>query len=95
MEKTLLLGIGLALSYLPLFSQSLTPDQISEDLQVIRESLEAFHPELDHYQTRDELRQRLDQLQASLDQPLEKREFFQKMLPVLASIKDGHLKWIV
>ena len=95
MKKILFLGIGLTLSYRPLFSQSLTPEQISADLRVFRESLEVFHPELDRYQTREEFLQRLNQLEESLDHPLEKREFFQKMLPVLASVKDGHLKWIV
>lgn len=95
MKKMLLLGIGLVWSSLSLFSQTLSPQQVQADLKVFRESLEAFHPELYRYQTWEDFLQQLNVLETGIKQPLSQREFYQKMLPLLGSIKDGHLKWIV
>lgn len=94
MKKMLLLVWGLAYSILPLFSQTLTPEQIQTDLKVFRQSLEAFHPELNRYQTREEFLQQLNALERDINHPLSQREFYQKMLPIIGNIKDGHLKWI-
>lgn len=94
MKKMLLLVWGLAYSILPLFSQNLTPEQIQTDLKVFRQSLEAFHPELNRYQTREEFLQQLNALERDINHPLSQREFYQKMLPIIGNIKDGHLKWI-
>lgn len=94
MKKMLLLVWGLAYSILPLFSQTLTPEQIQADLKVFRQSLEAFHPELNRYQTREEFLQQLNALERGINHPLSQREFYQKMLPIIGNIKDGHLKWI-
>lgn len=94
MKKMLLLVWGLAYSILPLFSQTLTPEQIQTDLKVFRQSLEAFHPELNRYQTREEFLQQLNALERGINHPLSQQEFYQKMLPIIGNIKDGHLKWI-
>lgn len=94
MKKMLLLVWGLAYSILPLFSQTLTPEQTQTDLKAFRQSLEAFHPELNRYQTREEFLQQLNALERDINHPLSQREFYQKMLPIIGNIKDGHIKWI-
>ncbi|MCU0401857.1 MAG: S41 family peptidase [Algoriphagus sp.] len=95
MRKFLFTILGIILKAYPIFSQMLSPEQVQADLKIFRESLEVFHPELYRYQTREDFLQQLNALESSMNLPLSHREFYQKMLPIIGNIKDGHLKWIV
>lgn len=95
MKKLLISNIYFLLIFSRLCAQTLSPDDIKEDLRIFREGLEKFHPELYRYTDQKVIDFQFQELESNLVSPLSQQNFYNQLRPLLATIKDGHIKWIV
>ncbi|MDP2042920.1 MAG: S41 family peptidase [Algoriphagus sp.] len=87
----------LALETLLPFShaQTLQPEHLKGDMEVFRDALERFHPEMYRYTDAASFEDIFSEIKSQLHQPRNQLEFYKTMLPAVAALKDGHLKWII
>ena len=69
---------------------TLSVEAMKEDLKVLLDVLEEGHGGFDRYTPAGDLRKMLDGIAAGLTGPLTEFEFYVRLLPFIASIKDGH-----
>jgi hypothetical protein len=65
-------------------------EALKEDLKVLWDMLEEGHGGFDRYTSADALRKSFDAAAAELTAPLTEFEFYVRLLPLVAAIKDGH-----
>ncbi|MDO1446358.1 S41 family peptidase [Rhodocytophaga aerolata] len=92
--RNLLLLILLSLN-LQLFAQTLSPDQLQADFALFRKVLQEVHPQMYRYTSKQQFDSLFAATQACLNRPMTQHEFYKTMLPLLVSLRDGHIKWIV
>lgn len=69
---------------------SFSIQQLREDFQVFRDSLEEGHAGLYRYTPKTELDRQFDEVLKTLSQPMSEVAFYRQLVPVIASINDGH-----
>ena len=67
-------------------------DKLQKDLDFTQRKLEELHPKLYWYISQQRLDFQFDSLKTSIQHPLKPNEFYQKLAPVIANIKEGHLR---
>ena len=67
-------------------------EQLKEDFKILRLALEEGHGGLYRYTSKEEMDKYFDTFYASLNQPLAEIEFYQKLLPLIAAVNDGHTR---
>ncbi len=67
-----------------------TPKELHEDIDLAHKKLKKLHPDLYWYISKDSLEQQFNALKNSIQQPLSSIDFYKKLAPVIASIKQGH-----
>lgn len=65
---------------------------LRKDVDFTRQKLEKLHPNLYWYISKEELNKKFDRLKLTIHKPLKPNEFYQKLAPVIAKIKEGHLR---
>lgn len=75
--------------------QTLNPDEMKADLEVFRKALEAKHPEMYRYTSQKEFSDLFDKTLNSLNSPMNLREFYVTMSPLIVALRCGHTKWLV
>ncbi|MEB2785804.1 S41 family peptidase [Algoriphagus persicinus] len=95
MKKLLTLMLGLQAVLSGIFAQTISPEQMKEDLGIFRNGLERFHPEMYRYTDADSFSKIFDRIESQLDHPMNQWEFYKMMRPAVSAIKDGHVKWIM
>lgn len=65
-------------------------ETLKEDLQILWDILEEGHGGLDRYTPASELRKIFDEILSGLTGPLSEFDFYARLLPLIAEIKDGH-----
>jgi C-terminal processing protease CtpA/Prc len=65
-------------------------ETLKEDLEVLWDVLEEGHGGFDRYTPADALRRSFDAAAAGLTAPLTEFDFYVRLLPLIAEIKDGH-----
>lgn len=73
-------------------NRSFPPEALREDLRVLWDILDEGHAGLDRYTPRDALKWRFDEAANDLSAPLGEDEFYRRLLPLVALIKDGHTR---
>lgn len=76
-------------------SQINTPRSVKElksDVDYVQHKLEKLHPDLYHYISKNDLNRKFDSLRAALTIPMTSNDFYFKISPVIASIKQGHTR---
>lgn len=68
------------------------PEKLKEDVDLTYKKLKELHPQLYWYISQDQLDYKFDSLKQSITQPLNSVEFFDKLAPVVAAVKEGHLR---
>src|SRR5699024_7969189 len=58
------------------------------------EKLQKLHPNLYWYISKEELDYKFDSLKTTLHKPLKPNEFYRKLAPVIAQIKEAHLRLV-
>ncbi len=67
------------------------PDELREDVDYTYQKLQQMHPKLYWYISKQELDHKFDSLKKTFDQPLTPLQFYFKLQPVIADIREGHL----
>lgn len=71
--------------------QKLIPaSQLQKDVDFTHKKLQKLHPKLDYYISKEKLNYQFDSLKKNLTEPLTPLEFYKKISPVVAAIKQGH-----
>ena len=65
-----------------------TVNELQSDIDFLHCKLERYHPQL--YISKSELDYKFDSLKSTINEPMTSREFYYKVAPVVASIKQGH-----
>lgn len=67
-----------------------SPEELQSDIDFLHRKLERYHPELYLYISKSALDYKFDSLKSTITVPLTSHEFYYKVAPVVASIKQGH-----
>lgn len=67
-----------------------TAQQLQEDFEILRRTLEEAHPGLYQYTAKDAMDSLFDQAFAALDHDMTEIEFFRLVSPLIANIRCGH-----
>jgi Periplasmic protease len=72
-----------------------TPKSVSalrSDVDFVHHKLEKLHPSLCRYISRPELDRKFDSLKTAITSPMTSNEFFFRLSPVVASVRQGHTR---
>jgi len=64
--------------------------ELKKDIVYIQRKLVKLHPDLNHYITQSDLNFKFDSLRTTITDSMSSNEFFFKLSPVIAAIKQGH-----
>ncbi|WP_045498132.1 S41 family peptidase [Chryseobacterium sp. StRB126] len=67
------------------------PEQLKEDVDFAYSKLQQMHPQLYWYIPKQELEHKFDSLKQTINEPLTPLQFYFKLQPVIAGIREGHL----
>ncbi|WCM42653.1 S41 family peptidase [Flavobacterium sp. CBA20B-1] len=73
------------------FYSKLTPHQLKKDVEYVQKQLTNMHPDLYWYISKEALNSKFDSLKNTLEEPLTPNEFFLKISPIVASVRQGHM----
>ena len=63
---------------------------LKSDIDYIQHKLQKLHPDLYHYISKKDLDYKFDSLRSSITTPLTSNDFYFRLSPVIASIRQGH-----
>lgn len=69
----------------------ISPEKLKEDVDFSYKKIKEMHPKLYWYISKEKLDNKFDSLKNTLNKPLTPIEFYFKLQPVVASIREGHL----
>lgn len=69
-------------------------ENLRKDIDFTQRKLEELHPKLYWFISKEELNYQFDSLKKSLKTPLKPNEFYQKLAPIIANVKEGHLRLV-
>lgn len=72
--------------------RKIDPQLLKQDTDEAFNNLKKYHPELFRYTSEQQLTYKFDSLKTSINEPLTPNEFYFKLAPVIAQIKEGHLR---
>ncbi|OCK51046.1 peptidase S41 [Chryseobacterium sp. CBo1] len=67
------------------------PEKLREDVDFTYLKLQEMHPKLNWYISKEELDFKFDSLKTTITKPLTPTQFYFKLQPVIAKIREGHL----
>lgn len=67
-------------------------ENLKKDIDYTHQKLIELHPKLYWYISKEDLNYQFDSLKTTIKRPLKPNEFYQKLAPVIAKIKEGHLR---
>lgn len=88
--KSIIIFLFLAFTFYPVFGQRLSLKQQRADFDTLCSKLEYIHPDLHLRQTKEEYDARKSQIRTSFTDSASVSDFYLKVAPFMASIKDGH-----
>ncbi|WP_405291669.1 S41 family peptidase [Algibacter sp. Ld11] len=68
-----------------------TPKHLHQDIDKVYNQLKKHHPKLYQYTSKSQLDFKFDSLKKAINTPINSREFYKKLAPVIAEIKQGHV----
>lgn len=96
-KTTIAITIALLLSgclstkqYNKALAEKRSVNELQSDIDFLHRKLERYHPQLYLYISKSELDYKFDSLKSTIKEPMTSREFYYKVAPVVASIKQGH-----
>lgn len=72
----------------------IAPEKLREDVDFANRKLQQLHPNLYWYISKQQLDYKFDSLKATISQPLKPNDFYQKLAPIIADVKEGHLRLV-
>lgn len=73
-------------------AKAYAPEALKADVQVLWDVLDEGHAGFDRYTPRDELKKVFDLARDGITAPLTELDFYLKLLPLVAEVKDGHTR---
>ena len=70
---------------------TIVPEKLHQDVDFAYRKLQEMHPKLNWYITKQELDFKFDSLKKTINRPLTPVQFYFKLQPVIAKIREGHL----
>jgi C-terminal processing protease CtpA/Prc len=70
--------------------QLISVNQLQKDVDFTHKKLQKLHPKLDYYISKESLDYKFDSLKNTINKPLNPLEFYKKLSPIVAEIKQGH-----
>ncbi|MDF2930946.1 MAG: peptidase [Chryseobacterium sp.] len=70
---------------------TITPEKLHQDVDFAYQKLQEMHPKLNWYISKKELDFKFDSLKKTINRPLTPVQFYFKLQPVIAKIREGHL----
>ena len=67
-------------------------ENLRKDVDFTKQKLEELHPKLYWFISKDDLNHQFDSLKTTIQKPLKPNEFYQRLAPVIAKVKEGHLR---
>ncbi|UOE39057.1 S41 family peptidase [Chryseobacterium oryzae] len=71
--------------------EMISPENLREDVDFTYSKLQQLHPKLYWYISKEQLDFKFDSLKATINKPLNSVQFYFKLQPIIAQIKEGHL----
>jgi hypothetical protein len=68
--------------------------KVKKDVDFAYKKLEKLHPKFYWYITKNQLDYKFDSLKQTIKQPLKPSEFYLKLAPIIADVREGHLRLI-
>lgn len=72
------------------FDAKIAPEKLQKDVTYIHKKLTKLHPQLYYYISKKDLDYKFDSLKNTIQEPLTRKEFYFKISPIIASIRQGH-----
>lgn len=72
----------------------ISAEKLREDVDFANHNLEKLHPNLYWYISKEKLKYQFDSLKSTLVQPLKPNEFYSKLAPIIANVKQAHLRLV-
>ena len=69
-------------------------EHLKKDVDFAYKKLQKLHPKLFWYIPKEKLDYKFDSLKTTITKPLKPNEFFLKLAPVIADVREGHLRLI-
>ena len=92
MKKLFIIGSLLIPVFHLVAQNTLTPEQLTEDFALARQSLEEAHPGLYRYNSKLHVDSLFTATASGLTKSMTQQEFYRLLLPVIANVKCGHIK---
>lgn len=74
--------------------QPIASEDLKKDVDFAYHKLQKLHPNLYWYISKEKLDKKFDSLKSSINQPLKPNEFYLKLAPVIAEVREGHLRLV-
>lgn len=68
--------------------------KLKQDVDFANKKLQKFHPNLYWYITKNQLDYKFDSLKQTIKKPLKPSEFYLKLAPIIADVREGHLRLV-
>lgn len=72
--------------------KTIAPEKLREDVDFAHRKLQQLHPNLYWYISKEKLDFKFDSIKTTLNKPLKPNEFHQKLAPIIAEVREGHLQ---
>ncbi len=69
-------------------------EKLKSDVDFAYKNLQKLHPKLYWYISKDSLDYKFDSLKTTINKPINPSEFYQKLAPVIAKVRQGHLRLV-
>lgn len=67
------------------------PDDLKEDVDFIYNKLQKLHPRLYQFVSKEVLDNKFDSLKATITEPMLSKDFYYKLSPIIAEVRQGHI----
>ena len=78
--------------YNQFIDKKIEPQLLKDDIDYTYQKLQKFHPNLYWYISKEQLDYKFDSLKNATNKSLSPKEFYFQLAPVVASVREGHLK---
>ncbi|AFL82492.1 periplasmic protease [Aequorivita sublithincola DSM 14238] len=68
-----------------------SPQELREDVDAAYNQLKKYHPRLYQYTPKEQMDFKFDSLKNAIKTPLSSRDFYEKLAPVVGSVRQGHV----
>src|SRR5690606_36696282 len=76
-------------------STPVAAEKLKSDVDYAYASVQQLHPELYWYISKDSLDGKFEAVKKTIDSPLTPAEFYSKLAPVVADVRQGHLRLVL